>query len=517
MNAWSKAAVPYGTGHKAGVDGLDDKGLCGRLARYKRQVAKRYRVLESSQIEHALPKGQLWISPKLDGELWFLVRRAGDLALCAYNGRVLHGIPWLQTVAPALQNAPDFIVAGELVAPIGQGRPRSPHVAVALTDDRHATALAFHPFDLVDDGGVDVQGRAYSERLARLQALFGEARVITTVVGDAAQAASYYREWVAGGHHEGLVARSEQNITFKIKPHLTIDAVVIAYGERLVGDTRQLRELSVALVRDDGSYQTLGTVGTGFSEEDRVAWHQRLGQMQAPSSFRMANSEGTLSRFVRPELVVELRCSDLLDTDADDQPIRRMGLAWDAQSGWTPQGEHVTAVMLHPTFLRERTDKRADAGDCGMTQITSRLPLESDAVIATGPSVKAEILKREVWTKETKGLTAVRKYALIQTNKPTRDWPPLVLFCTDFSPGRAEPLQTSLRTAPTREAADQQIAAWIEENIKKGWNLVGAAPAAAAEPEASEAPRKRTRKTASDDAPVEADAAPKKRARKVKE
>lgn len=522
MNAWSKTFVPYGGGDKAGVGGLDDKGLVERLVRYKRQVAKRYRVLESSQMEHALPKGQLWISPKLDGELWFLVRRAGDVALCAYNGRVLHGIPWLEAVAPTLKNAPDFIVAGELVAPIGQGRPRSPQVATALTDAAHAAALTFHAFDLVDDGGVDMLGRPYADRLARLHALVGEARVITTVVGDAAQAASYYREWVAGGKHEGLVARSEQNITFKIKPHMTIDAVVIAYGERLVGDTRQLRELSVALMRDDGTYQTLGTVGTGFSEEDRVAWHQRLGQMEAPSSFRMANSEGTLSRFVRPELVVEMRCSDLLDADADDQPIRRMGLAWDAKAGWTPRGEHVTAVMLHPTFLRERTDKRADAGDCGMTQITSRLPLETDALFATGPSHAAEILKREVWTKETKGLTAIRKYALIQTNKPTRDWPPLVLFCTDFSPGRAEPLQTSLRTAATRESADQHIAAWIEENIKKGWNLVGAAAPAPPADEPSEAPRKRTRKAAPDEAPAEAPAegdaaAPQKRTRKAKE
>jgi len=40
--------------------------------------------------------------------------------------------------------------------------------------------------------------------------------VITTVKGDAAAAASYYREWVAVGKHEGLVVRSEQNITYKI-------------------------------------------------------------------------------------------------------------------------------------------------------------------------------------------------------------------------------------------------------------------------------------------------------------
>jgi hypothetical protein len=81
------------------------------------------------------------------------------------------------------------------------------------------------------------------------------------------------------------------------------------------------------------------------------------------------------------------------------------------------------------------------------------------------------------------------------------------LFATDFSPGRAEPLQTSLRTAHTREAADRQIALWIEENIKKGWNPAGAVPATAAVPAATAAP-------AAEAAP--AAPAPKKRTRKPK-
>lgn len=503
---WSKAFVPYGGGHKALPRGLDDAGLLDRLVRYKRQVAKRYRVLESGQIERALPKGQLWLSPKLDGELWFLVRRAGDLALCAHNGRVLHGIPVLVGLAPVLASAPDFIVAGELLAPIFEGRPRSPHVATALGDERHARALTFHPFDLVEEGTADAQAAPYAQRLARLRAWFGEERVIPTVVGDAAQAAGYYREWVAAGKHEGLVARSEQNITFKIKPHLSLDAVVVAYGERLVGESRQLRELSVALVRDDGDFQILGTVGTGFSEEDRVAWLARLSAMPADSSFRMANSEGTLSRFVRPECVVEIRCSDLLDTDGEDQPIRRMALSYDPERGYAPRGECPTAVMLHPTFVRERTDKRVDAGDVGMGQITSRLSLDVGPVEAAGESATAQVLARGVWTKETKGLLAVRKYVLIQTNKAGRDFPPLVLFATDFSPGRAEPLQTSLRTAHTREAADRQIALWIEENIKKGWNPAGGVPAAECAPAATAAP-------AAEAAPAEP--TPKKRTRKA--
>lgn len=468
---WSNVYVPYGGGHKAPIGGLADAALHERLLHYKRQVAKRYRVLDATKLETSLPKGNLWISPKLDGELWFLARRQGDIALCAYNGRVLHGIPLLEALSARLKDAPDLLVAGELVAPIGEGRPRSYHLAQALGDDTLANALVFHPFDLIEDENGDALGRPYAERLAQLQTWFGESGIITTVTGDAATAVGYYREWVAAGKHEGLVVRSEQNITFKIKPYFSIDAVVIAYGERIVGEIRQLRELSLALLRDDGSYQVLGTVGGGFSEEDRVSWHRRLGAMEAPSSFRMANSEGTLSRFVKPEWVVEVRCSDLLASDTDDMPMRRMTLCWDQHTGWTPLGERITAVMLHPVFQRERTDKRVDAGDCGLSQLTSRIQFEEDGVaVIRQIADTATVIQRKVWRKETKGLVAVRKYVLIQTNQPGRDYPPLVLFCTDFSPGRAEPLQTSLRTAATRTIADAQIASWIEENIKKGWN-----------------------------------------------
>lgn len=498
---WSAAFTPYGGGRKAPVGALADPVLLDRLQRYKRQVAKRYRVLEAGRIESGLPKGTLWISPKLDGELWFLVKRAGEVALCAYNGRILQGLPFLDQLAAGLGQTGDLIVAGELLAPIGEGRPRSHHLATALAEERHAQSLAFHPFDLVEDGEAEALGRPYGERLERLRHLFGEA-VVATVTGEASTAASHYREWVAAGRHEGLVVRSEQNLTFKIKPHFTIDAVVIAYGQRLVGDSRQLRELSLALVRDDGSFQVLGSVGTGFSEEDRLAWHQRLGAREVPSSFRMANSEGTLSRFVRPELVVEVRCSDLLVSDAEDQCIRRMTLGWDPATGWRPMGEAVTAALLHPVFVRERSDKRVDAGDCGLSQLTSRVQFEEEAQVVTGPSGTATVLQRAVWSKETKGQVAVRKYVLIQTNKPDRDHPPLVLFCTDFSPGRAEPLQTTLRTAATRAEAEVQIAAWVEENVKKGWNSAGGeapSPAPASADETSAPPAKakgKGRKTA---------------------
>lgn len=485
--AWVGAAEPWGSGHKAAMGALSDEALLEKLGRYKRQVAKRYRVVEPDIIEQVLPTEELLLSPKLDGELWFLVKRGGDVALCAYNGRVLHGVAPLRGVKEHVAKLPDFVVAGELVATVGAERPRSHHVGASLSDPRGEGALSFHAFDLVEEAGQDRLGTPYEERHRWLEASLGglpadgRVRVVLTERGDPKLVASRYREWVIGNRFEGVVVRSQRGLTYKIKPTMTIDVVVIAFGERVTGDVRQVRELQVGLFREDGTLQLVGSVGTGLSEDDRARWHQRLSAIEAPSAFRLANREGTLCRFVRPEVVVEMRVSDLLVTDAWDAPIRRMSLRWgEGKAGEGARYEAVaelrTAVPLHPVLLRERTDKKPDATDAGMQQITSYLEEVGVDAVQASARAAAEVVRRAVFTKETKGQLAVRKYVIVKTNKDAEGThPPYVAFFSDFSAGRREPLQTSLRTAATLDEASAHVERWLAENVKKGWARQGQA------------------------------------------
>lgn len=542
---WAASSEPYGSGRKAGVGALLDQDLLARLKRYKRQVAKRYRVVEPDIVERALPQESLFVSPKLDGELWFLVKKGGDVALVAYNGRVLHGVSPLAGVAEKLAGVSQIVIAGELVAASGSERPRSHHVNTALSDPKLEGALSFHAFDLVEDEGADALSRSYEQRHARLVSLLGEeagarCTVVHTQRGEPAMVLQRYREWVLADRFEGVVARSDRGLTYKIKPTSTVDLVVLAFGERITADVKQVRELQVGLLREDGSFQLVGSVGTGLSEDDRVRWHARLSAIEAKSSFRLANREGTLCRFVRPEIVVEVRVSDFLATDGWDAPIRRMSLGWDAEGGWRAIGETRTAVPLHPVLMRERTDKTVDVGSVGMTQITAYLDEVSEEAVTATRRASAEIVRRMVFTKETKGQLAVRKLVVIRTHKEHEGThPPFVVFSTDYSPGRKEPLQTALRTAATSDAADAQVALWLAENVKRGWAEVAAqrkgpapvlegegAPAAASDSasapaEASPAPKKKraSKSAAASDAvasEVAADDAKPKRARSKK-
>jgi hypothetical protein len=84
-------------------------------------------------------------------------------------------------------------------------------------------------------------------------------------------------------------------------------------------------------------------------------------------------------------------------------------------------------------------------------------------------------VRREVWTKTTKGQLAVRKLLVWQTNKSegSHRYPAYVVHWTDYSAGRAEPLDRDVRPAPDEATAQQVAQDFIDANIKKGWEKVG--------------------------------------------
>ncbi len=478
MSVFADELTPFGAGLRGAIRSLTDSALGTELVRYRKNVAKRYRIVFPDKIGQYLPEGDLHVSTKVDGELWFLVKKAGEVALVAYNGRVLTGIEVCAEAESHLAALDDCLFAGELFA-VSQAkgvRPRVHHVASALNSTDGHRRLGFKVFDAIRIAGEDQQLSSYGERYERMSTIFAAGKrcnVVATQIGDKPLAAKLYKEWVDSDRFEGLVVRSEQGLTYKVKPQRSIDAVVLAFGERKVdGDIMQVRELNVGLVRDDGSYHLMGSVGTGMTEEERAEWHTRLSQLTVPTTYRMANREGTLCRFVRPEVVVQIKCSDLLLADSDEAPAKRMTLNYSPDEGYTPLAIMPIPSLIHPTLIRERDDKTVDAACVGLEQLWRYLPFEGkDDTPVVESLAKSETVRRGVWVKETKGKLAVRKYVVIATNKGDGDarYPSFVVHYTDFSAGRKEPLKTAVQVASTTERADELIDAWVTKNVKRGW------------------------------------------------
>jgi hypothetical protein len=466
---------PLGTGRIAPQGSIADRALADRVAAYKRQVAGRYRSVSPADLATALPPGPYIVSPKLDGETWFLRVAGGEAWLLSPSGRVIGDVP-ATAEASRLLAGHDLLLAGELYANGSGRRPRVHDLAAALGGGVGAPIdhIGFGAFDLLDDGGEDAQRLPFPTRAQRLAALMGDGELCRPVAFetacDARELLGAYDRLVTRDGHEGLVIRCADGQVIKVKPEITIDAVVVGFTERARGG---VAELLLALLRPDGVFQLLGRVDMGFTEADRLELAERLRPLAVESSHLAASRAGTLFRIVLPEVVVEVKCNDLLTLRANGEHVRRMALSFDANASppWQALRPLPAASMMHAVFRRLRDDKAVDADGVRWSQVTDLVMVEDAGAAQAVALPRSQVLRREVFTKRDKGALCVRKAVVWKTNKEALDplYPPYVALFTDFAPGRQQPLRTDLRVASTVERVHALADAWIKEHAGQGW------------------------------------------------
>lgn len=460
---------PLGTG--VGDATLAEAALVDMLAAYRRRVAGNYRALRQEEID-TLPNGPMHVSTKIDGELWFLVRWSGETFLANPRGAVIAGSFPVLAQAPTLGE--QTVIAGELHARVDGRRARVGDLAAAMAGGVRARvdSICFSAFDFVCEGGEAVR-TPYEERFARLGSLIpGSANlevVTATVAKGAAEVRARFDSEVLSGTAEGLVVRLPNGLVYKLKPAIHIDAAVIGFTTR--GDSPdQARSILLGLLHEDGRMQLLGSCGNIGSEEDRRALHQRLVPLVAPSTIRYASETGGLYTFVRPELVAEVRTTDL-QAERSDGTIATGPVLEFGPDGWVGRGVGLCPRLIHPVLERLRTDKRVDVTDVRFAQVGSFLPAQASAPTSAASLPASTLIRRSVWTKETKGQVAVRKLLVWRTNKEQvdRSFPAYVVHWTDYSATRASPLDREVRLAPDEARALAIAEAMVAENIKKGW------------------------------------------------
>jgi len=478
-------ARTVGQGFHAPPGSVTDPDLASAISRYKRSVASRYTALVPDEVGTKLPPGPYHVSPKIDGEQWCLVLDEGDAFFANPNGRVLAGdIPVLAEARKlAARAVGTTVVAGELYAARDSGRSRHGDLAAALGADPTGTGsdrVGFYGFDVVWGGDADAHmpmGK-YEDRLALVRRLLdGAARlepVKTEDASDQSKVEALFEQWAADGKAEGLVVRTRNMPgVYKIKPSVTIDAAVVGYTVRSI-DATQVGSLLMALIREDGQFQILGHCGNLGSEDDRRALLKRVSALDCDSNYSEANSRGALFQLVKPEMVIEVRVSDVQAENTSGDIVPRMVL--DFEDGrWQARQRLPGVSVLHPRLERVRDDKQPIGSDVPIQQVLDRVMLpDLHRAARTADLPRSEILRREVFTKVTKGKTAVRKLLMWATHKHEHDplYPEFVVHFTDYSPGRKDPLKRIVRLAPDRDIASQIADAMIDKEIKKGWTKV---------------------------------------------
>lgn len=182
-----------------------------------------------------------------------------------------------------------------------------------------------------------------------------------------------------------------------------------------------------------------------------------------------------------------MKCNDLLVANSRDEPIRRTAMAYSDREGWSPLSPVPAVSMINSVFLRVREDKQAQRPDIRFEQVTDLVPVREAPAATQADLPTATLLRREVYTRPTPVGPAVRKVLAWKTNKETLDpaCPPYVVFFTDYSPGRREPLQTEVRVAGSPQSMHAFADDWLARKIRRGWELAARMelpPAAAIEP-----------------------------------
>ena len=474
----AKLAKAMGKAKVIAEAGVTDSELLSILQSYRRSVASAYTPVLAEDIGDHIPKGELYVSRKFDGELWFLIQEGKDLALSNSRGKVIFGdFPVLKEAKASLNKSSGrIIIAGELYVENEKQRTRASDLNNSMGGGAKAKidSIKFVAFDVLYAGDETFAIDQYLEKLTYLDSLFKGNEILTTidtkVVTTSKEISSHYQQWVVEEKHEGIVVRATGGRIFKLKPSFSIDTAVIGYTERYE-DGAQVRSVSLALMHDNETYQFIGSCGNLGSDKDRKALMKLLKKNQVDSTWRVTSSSGAMYRFVKPTLVVEIKATDIQSEDSIGEPIKKMSLRFD-DSGWSAVGKSYTASILHPVLVRIREDKEVCQNDIRIRQLSDLCFLHKGASTeALSILPESEILKREVYTKKVKDSMAVRKLVLWQTNKQKADpdYPAFVLHWTDYSPGRKNPLTRQVRLAPDKEIAQDLFESILLKNIKAGW------------------------------------------------
>jgi len=343
--------------------------------------------------------------------------------------------------------------------------------------------VGFKVFDILLLDGKNYSDLSYSKRYKEMGTIFpkeGRASLVYSKRVDSVYAVQdFYRKYVLEQGHEGIIVRV--GITaYKIKPVHLIDAAIIGVAsgrEDSLITSEQLATCLVALRYHDGTYQILGRVGGGLTEEERTyLWSQF--EPTASKGFMYPTRDGRIYTMVKPKLVAQLKYYDI-KTEHGGEPILEPSVRYNAKTNsWEMVKQMPFARIMSATFLEGqpiRNDKSAeDISDVRIKQILDLVAIPRYEKVKRPTLKPSEIIERRVFQRAS---TAVKKFLAIQTNKErANEYPKYVIYYLDYSSGRKSPLDRKAKITNDKTQMSELFNSWIQSEmigttgeLKRGW------------------------------------------------
>ncbi|MGQ0799461.1 MAG: ATP dependent DNA ligase [Pseudomarimonas sp.] len=448
---------------------------------FDNQVMRKIEALAPSDLASRYAgRDPVLVSTKYDGESVFIYYEQGTEPFCfsASSGRVRIGLRALDALAERLQAEAvnKTLLRGELILPdTAEGERRlgvSEVIRASFSgSDEEIARLQLVLLDAVMLDGRDLRANQsnFTETQALLERLGGRDETapvfaMAAEVVNEAEVPACFERIVQGGGEGIVVRRLGRAEARKVKPHRSVDAVLIGFVEDDFEGQYGVASLLTALVypAETGQapqLQIFARVGSGLSDAERVKLLDQLRPLAVPAPLAMTDSSGRAIHFIRPERVAELHGEDLVSSEGGREQRTQL-LRWNADSAtYEFLGLSTCPRLSFARFSKLRGDKNWQDGGARIAQVSSALrptPLQSDR--------SAKLQRREVYAKGE----MLRKLVVVEKADPELPFPYLI-YWTDYSARRAEPLKVSLQVAATPERAHALAEKLLAEELSKGF------------------------------------------------
>jgi bifunctional non-homologous end joining protein LigD len=301
---------------------------------------------------HALPHGPGWIfEPKYDGMRVIADVTSRQVRLVTRNGKdkstqFPEVVLALRELARRARRA--LVLDGEIVARAPRRRRASAPEAsefqqlqarMHLKDPDEILRLAieaptsFVVFDMLRDGRTTLLAAPWSNRRARLEALFeraGDPQDTTVTISDTtARGASMLARARRAGW-EGIIAkRTDARYQPGARAEAWLKLKLLFRAEFVVGgytEPRNSREHIGALLLGaydkQGDFVYVGHTGGGFTRDGLAAMHERLAKLERRTPpFKVAPRTNEQAHWVAPKVVVEVKFAEWTKERLLRQPI----------------------------------------------------------------------------------------------------------------------------------------------------------------------------------------------------
>ena len=437
---------------------------------YKKKIASRYLPVRHEEITNKIIKSDGYnVSIKYDGHFYILYCNNNNVKLINPGGNIIEDLPLITEFKNNLkQKCKSVILAGELYFYKDGDRSRSFELIANLK--KNPQKIYFAVFDIIQLNGTDFEGDIKS-KYEKLDMLLSDCTKIhsinTNYFNSRKDIQDFYQKIVTENNSEGIVVKVDNGPTYKIKPLITIDAVILGYVEGGNDKIGLLKELLVGLCIRPNEFIVLTRIVNGYSDEERKNLLTKLKDEKVESNYIEVSGSNLAFTMIRPTKIVEFSCLDIF-TENSKGIISKMVLKYEKDQYLSIEKQPLVSLSS-AVYMRIRDDKNVNTDDVGISQLEKIISIQQEKKTSE-PLEKSKIISREVYIKESKGEKMVRKFIIWKSNKENSGkFPAYIYHYTDFSPNRAERIKQEIKVSSSEKQIETFFNLGKEQNIKKGW------------------------------------------------